>query len=257
MSQTKIRAYTQLLSQSITPVELSGSIAGAGLTGAAGLPLSVTYGSGSSTAAQGNTRIELNGTQYQITVTSGSVITVGSGGQITLTLPADLRNTSGSFSFLSGSQFFANSGSFGFASASYINAVTASIGKLFVADYAPTTLSATSLTATTASITSASVSELVVTHINRTSLFNQFKFNEVLIYSSSATNLSRWWISGSAPIYAGSEQLFAYGMLQDSGSTDDYIHTYETKDGTVVSVFLFNYDLPGDAKVKCNYIPIY
>lgn len=70
MSLSKIRAYNQILSQSITPAELSSSIAGTGLTGGAGSALSVVYGSGSGQAAQGNTSLSSRGTARQITVAS-------------------------------------------------------------------------------------------------------------------------------------------------------------------------------------------
>lgn len=128
MSLSKIRAYNQILSQSITPAELSSSIAGNGLTGGAGSALSVVYGSGANQAAQGNTSLSSRGTARQITVASSSAITAGSGGEITYSIPADFANTSGSFQYISGSQAVIGSGSFQFLSGSYIAAPTASFG---------------------------------------------------------------------------------------------------------------------------------
>lgn len=255
MSLSKIRAYNQILSQSITPAELSSSIAGTGLTGGAGSALSVVYGSGAGQAAQGNTSLSSRGTARQITVVSASAITAGSGGEITFSIPADFANTSGSFQYISGSQYVIGSGSFQFLSGSYVAAPTASFGVLNATVFNPSNISTTNVTTTSASITSGSITELRVTHINRADLFAQYVFNSTLIFSSSATSLSRWYINNT-PVFGGSEMIFVNGMLQDSGSTNDYVIDLQTVSGSLRTVFIFNYEVPGDSKVKCSYIPI-
>lgn len=250
MAISKIRGYNQILSQSITPAELSSSIAGVGVTGGAGLPISVVYGTNASQSAQGNTIISARGTARQITVASGSLITVGSGGEITFSIPNDFAVVSGSFQYMSGSFVNIVSGSFQYLSGSFVAAPTASFGVLNVTTFNPTNISATTITATSASIT-----ELSFTHVKRSDLFNQYVFNSTLIYSSSATSLSRWWINNS-PVYGGSEMVFVNGLLQDSGSSNDYTQETQTISGSARTLVIFNYDVPGDSKVKCSYIPL-
>lgn len=70
-------------------VDLVAGIAGTGIGNASG-QLSVTYGTGASTAAQGNTAVTFNGTANEIELTTNNFTSVGGGGTVTIGLPDDV-----------------------------------------------------------------------------------------------------------------------------------------------------------------------
>ena len=66
----------------------------------------------------------------------------------------------------------------------------------------------------------------------------------------------RWYFKHEKeefPIY-GKEMVFANGILQDSGSDNDYIIFRSSSDETITSVE-FTYPLPEDSKIKIFYLP--
>lgn len=69
-----------------TVASLAAGMASTGLN-AAGGQLSVIYGSGSGTAVQGDTQITFSGVSGEIEIVSGSPLTLGSGGTISIGLP--------------------------------------------------------------------------------------------------------------------------------------------------------------------------
>jgi len=78
----------------ITETELNTSVAGTGLSGGGGSPLSVDYGSSAGTAVQGDTTLNFIGTTNEVNITSGSAITLGSGGTVQIGLPDSVSITS-------------------------------------------------------------------------------------------------------------------------------------------------------------------
>jgi len=73
-------------SQAITPTELNTSVAGDGLSGGNGSPLSVDYGSNNNTAVEGNTTMDFSGTPNEITIDSGATQTLGNPSGVTIGL---------------------------------------------------------------------------------------------------------------------------------------------------------------------------
>lgn len=73
--------------QGITATQIATSVAGTGLSGGNGTALSVDYGSGAGTAAEGNVNFSLSGTSGEIGVTGTTAQALGSGPSYTLTLP--------------------------------------------------------------------------------------------------------------------------------------------------------------------------
>lgn len=84
---TTSNGAVSIANNAITSTQLNTSVTGTGLSGGAGTPLSVDYGSTAGTAVQGNTTFTLNGTANKIQVTGTTSQALGGGPSYTLSLP--------------------------------------------------------------------------------------------------------------------------------------------------------------------------
>lgn len=79
-----------IAASSITSVELDGEVAGTGLSGGDGTPLSVDYGTTAGTSVEGNTAITVNGTANQVKITGNNTQALGGAPSYTLGLTDDV-----------------------------------------------------------------------------------------------------------------------------------------------------------------------
>jgi len=75
-----------ITAQGITETELNTSVAGTGISGGGGTPLSVDYGSVAGTAVEGDTTMTFTGTTGEITIDTGGTQTLGNPSGVTIGL---------------------------------------------------------------------------------------------------------------------------------------------------------------------------
>ena len=89
--------------------------------------------------------------------------------------------------------------------------------------------------------------------IAKETLLRSFKFGVTASFDGRNNNDFVWAISES--IKFGSELIFVNGMLQDSGSSNDYTIAYKTGDANITQIS-FKYKVPEKhSKIKLMYVP--
>tara|TARA_Y100001963_G_C6736490_1_gene426697 strand:- start:58 stop:1167 length:1110 start_codon:yes stop_codon:yes gene_type:complete len=129
--------------------------------------------------------------------------------------------------------------------------ISKAVGYIYVGDYATQRLDET-LAEGVASVLEIGVTASVDSNFN-------YGYGNVAVPSGPPLQGQgfRWFIKNPReqfPIF-GKEMVFANGILQDSGSNNDYIIFRSSSMDETITTVEFTYDLPENSKVKVTYIP--